>query len=225
MLVELHRGIQTIAGYFGLIRHFGDVLGRKRQADGLLEYLTAMIEPVRAGALEVRARPRTYYAMGKPLFAIKGDRFENHLVSVAGGDSLNTVLKAAGRPGATIDAAVLRRLDPEVIFISSFISNDPKSFCEECKGSGIDVAAVRSGRVHTAPIPTSDFGAPKWVLGLRYLANMLHPERFCFDIESDADAYHRHIFGKAFPLATINRSFAKPNRFWNFEETVSEPCV
>lgn len=224
MLVELHRGIQTIAGYFGLIQHFGDVLGRQRQADGLLKYLTAMIEPVRAGALGVRARPRTYYAMGKPLFAIKGDRFENHLVSVAGGHSLNTVLKADGRPGATIDAAVLRRLDPEVIFISSFISNDPKSFCEECKAGGIDVAAVRSGRVHTAPIPTSDFGAPKWVLGLRYLANMLHPERFCFDIESDADAYHRHLFGRAFPIATINRSFAKPNRFWNFEDSASDAC-
>jgi pyruvate-formate lyase-activating enzyme len=218
MLLELHRGIQTIDGYFSLIRQFGAVLGRKEKADWLVEYLTAMIAPVLAGVLTVKHRPRTYYAMGKPLFAIKGDRFENHLVGVAGGDSINAVLNADGRPGATIDAATLRRLDPEVIFISSFLSNDPQAFCQECREAGIDVAAVRSGRVHTAPVPASDFGAPKWVLGLRYLANMLHPERFAFAPESDADDYHRQVFGKAFPLAAINRSFAKPHRFWSFEE-------
>ena len=84
-------------------------------------------------------------------------------------------------------------------------------------GQGIDVAAVRDGRVFTSPVPASDFGAPKWMLGLRYLANTLHPDRFAFDIEADADAYHKQFFGEAYPLATINRSFAKPSRLWRFD--------
>jgi pyruvate-formate lyase-activating enzyme len=220
MLPALHRDIQTIDGYFGLIRHFGEVLGRNAEAERLVAYLSEMIAPVLEGVAGVARRPRTYYAMGKPLFAIKGDRFENHLIGVAGGDSANTSLKLEGRPGITIDAATLRRIDPEVIFISSFISNDPEAFCLECRESGLNVAAVRLGRVHTAPVPASDFGAPKWVLGLRYLANKLHPDRFDFDIEADASAYHRHVFGQDFPLATINRSFAKPNRFWRFDAAV-----
>ncbi|KHK01483.1 radical SAM protein [Desulfovibrio sp. TomC] len=218
MLPQLHQDIQTIDGYFRLIRHFGDVLGRNDKAAWLVDYLATMIAPVLANDIPPACRPRTYYAMGKPLFAIKGDRFENHLVGVAGGNSVNTSLELEGRPGITIPAATFKHLDPEVIFISSFISNDPKAFCQECRESGLDVSAVRSGRIHTAPIPTSDFGAPKWVLGLRYLANMLHPDRYSFDIEKDARDYHRHIFGQDFPVATINRSFAKPNRFWRFTE-------
>lgn len=219
MLVRLHKDIQTIDGYLGLLRHFGAVLGREAAAARLTTFLEALIEPVTRGVHGVTRRPRAYYAMGKPLFAIKGDRFENHLVGAAGGESLNTGLSLEGRPGLTIDAATLRRLDPEVIFISSFLSNDPEAFCRECRETGLgEVAAVRAGRVFTAPVPASDFGAPKWVLGLRFLANALHPDRFAFDLAADASAYHQFVFGQDFPLESINRSFAKPSRLWRFQE-------
>ena len=216
LLMRLHKDIQTIEGYLGLIRHFGAVLGLEPAAERLAGLLEGMVAPVRQGLAGLERRPRTYYAMGKPLFAIKGDRFENHLVGVAGGECLNAQLSLEGRPGLTIDAATLQRLDPEVIFISSFLSNDPAAFCRECREMGLDLAAVRTGRVHTPPVPTSDFGAPKWVLGLRFMANALHPDRFRFDIAADAAAYHQFVFGQDFPLATINRSFAKPSRLWRF---------
>ncbi len=217
-LHELHHGIQNIDGYFGLIRQFGEVLGKGQAAAKLVEYLSELVAPVREGVSKVTKRPRTYYAMGKPLFAFKGDRFEIHLVNEAGGRSLNTTLAFDGRPGVTIPAEALRQCDPEVIFISSFISNDPQDFCAECQALDLEVAAVRTGRVHTPPIPASDFGAPKWVLGLRFLANKLHPEIFDFDIEADARAYHLEVFGQDYPLDSINRSFAKPSRFWRFSD-------
>jgi pyruvate formate lyase activating enzyme len=223
MLAELHRGIQRMDGYFALVRRFGGVLGRTEEAKALVDYLTTMIEPVRSGLDGIAKRPRTYYAMGKPLFAIKGERFENHLVEVAGGHSVNRELALDGRPGRTIEAASLARLDPEVIFISSFLSNDPEAFSRECRDAGLDLRAVRDGRVHTAPVPASDFGAPKWVLGLRFLANCLHPDRFAFDIAADAAAYHRRLFGRDFPLAGINRSFAKPSSAWCFAEEAGCP--
>lgn len=217
MLHQLHKDIQTIDGYMRLIREFGGVLGRDRAAGRLVDFLAGMIEPVCEGVAQVDRRPRTFYAMGKPLFGLKGDRFENHLVGVAGGESLNTTLDLDGRPGRSITAETLRQLDPEVIFISSFISNNIGDFCRECRELGLgDVAAVREGRVYTAPVPSSDFGAPKWVLGLRFIASKLHPECFQFDSEADAAAYHGHVFGRNFPLASINRSFAKPSRDWKF---------
>lgn len=218
MLADLHRGIQRMDGYFALVRRFGAVLGRENAAEDLVGYLESMVEPVRAGLAGVTERPRTYYAMGKPLFAIKGERFENHLVEVAGGHSCNRELSLDGRPGRTIDAATLRRLDPEVVVISAFLSNSPADFCRDCRDAGLDLPAVRMGRVYTSPVPASDFGAPKWVLGLRFLANCLHPDRFDFDITADATAYHRHVFGRDFPLPSINRSFAKPSTGWRFSD-------
>ncbi|WP_428561623.1 MAG: radical SAM protein [Solidesulfovibrio sp. DCME] len=223
MLTRLHHDIQTIDGYLGLIRHFGEVLGRRSQAERLVDYLTALMEPARQAVAGVSRRPRTYYAMGKPLFAIMGSRLENHLVGVAGGESVNASLDLRGRPGRSIDVETLARLDPEVIFISAFLSNAPEAFLADCRALRLDVAAVRTGRVYTSPVPASDFGAPKWVLGLRYLASKLHPDRFTCDIEADAAAYHAFVFGQAYPLATINRSFAKPSRLWRFRQAVATP--
>ncbi len=217
MLERLHHDIQHVDGYLGLVRDFGGALGREADAARLTDFLLSMIEPVRRGAAEVARRPRTYYAMGKPLFAIMGSRFENSLVQEAGGVSCNKLLDLKGRPGRTIEAQALRRLDPEVIFISSFLSNSPEAFLEECRSLGLDVPAVREGRVYTSPVPASDFGAPKWVLGLRFLASKLHPDRFNFDMEADTALYHETLFGRDFPLASINRSFAKPSRLWRFE--------
>lgn len=216
MLPQLHHDVQTIEGYMRLIRHFGRVLGRDAAATRLVDFLMGMVEPVVEGVAGLTSRPRVYYAMTTPLFAIKGDRFENHLVGVAGGESLNVGLELEGRPGLTIAAATLQRLDPEVVFISSFLSNTPEDFCAQCGELGLDLTAVRTGRVYTAPVPSSDFGAPKWVLGLRYIANMLHPDRFHFDIAADTEQYHTTLFGRTFPLVTINRSFAKPSRNWRF---------
>ncbi len=218
MLDRLHHDIQHVDGYLGLVRDFGKALGREADAARVIDFLLSMIEPVRRGVAEAARRPRTYYAMGKPLFAIMGSRFENSLVQEAGGLSCNKLLDLKGRPGRTIEAKALMRLDPEVIVISSFLSNSPEAFLEECRNLGLDVAAVREGRVYTSPVPASDFGPPKWVLGLRFLAGKLHPDRFDFDMEADTALYHETLFGRDFPLASINRSFAKPSRLWRFAE-------
>ncbi|WP_027182920.1 radical SAM protein [Desulfovibrio inopinatus] len=217
-LPDLHRGIQSIEGYLGLIRDFGTVLGRREGAEDLAAYLDSLVEPVRRGVEDITQRPSVYYAMGKPLFAIMGKRFENHLVETAGGESCNRRLELAGRPGQTISTETLADVAPEVIFISSFIANDPETFCQECCELGLDLPAVRHSRVHIAPIPCSDFGAPKWVLGLRAIANALHPEMFNFDLTADSSAFHHRVYGQDFPLESINRSFAKPSRLWRFEE-------
>ena len=42
MLAELHRGIQRMDGYFGLVRRFGAVLGREGAAEDLVVYLESM---------------------------------------------------------------------------------------------------------------------------------------------------------------------------------------
>jgi len=63
-----------------------------------------------------------------------------------------------GRPGRTIEAQTLKPLDPETIFISSFLSNSSEAFLEECRNLKLDVPAVREGRVYTSPVPASDFG-------------------------------------------------------------------
>lgn len=63
-------------------------------------------------------------------------------------------------------------------------------------------------------VPSSDFGSPRWILGLLNLANILHPECFHFDLELEADTFYRKFFGMPFVPDRLNRSFGKPGNAW-----------
>ncbi|MEZ4598727.1 MAG: radical SAM protein [Syntrophotaleaceae bacterium] len=215
-LRELHQAIQQPCSYMDLLRHFGELTGRPKQAAALIDFIENRMVQVTRGLIGAPCRPRVYYAMGRPLFAIKGKRFENQLVRLAGGESVNQKLDLTGRPGMTIDRQTLIDLNPEVIIISSFLSNPVADFYDECLQRGIEVDAVRNRRIYTPSLPSSDFGGPRWVLGLLYLANVLHPDRFRFDLYREADLFYRQFHGIAFSRASINRSFAKPDIDWHW---------
>lgn len=217
-LRDLHHDIQQPASYLEILRRFGELTGRSSQAATLIGYIEERLSLVRQGLDGIGRRPRVYYAMGKPLFAIKGKRFENNLVETAGGQSVNRELELSGRPGMTIPMETLQALNPEVIFISSFLSNRVDDFHGECVRLGLDIDAVRHKRIYTPPVPSSDFGSPRWVLGLLYLANTLHPERFRFDLGLEADLFYRKFYGMRFVPGQLNRSFGKPSNTWSWAQ-------
>jgi pyruvate-formate lyase-activating enzyme len=213
-LRKLHHDIQQPDSYLATLRQFGELTGRHEQAAVLIDYMQSRLDAVAQGLEGVTRRPRVYYAMGKPLFAIKGERFENQLVRLAGGESVNQRLELIGRPGMTIDRDVLNALNPEVMLISAFMSNPVKDFHAECLRLDLQVEAVRDMHIFTPPLPASDFGGPRWVLGLLFLANVLHPERFQFDLFDEAEDFYRRFYGMKFSPEHLNRSFGKPSNDW-----------
>ena len=74
------------------------------------------------------------------------------------------------------------------------------------------------GRIYNHPCPGWDFGSPRWILGLMYIASILHPGRCSFDITAEADAFYHEFYGIPFDPLDANRSFGKPSRYWRWEE-------
>ncbi|MDY0261358.1 radical SAM protein [Syntrophotalea acetylenica] len=218
-LKELHLSIQQPSAYLATLEYFGALTGRQARAASLIAYLGERLEAVARGLAAVTHRPRVYYAMGKPLFAIKGPRSENQLVQLAGGDSVNRRLDLSGRPGMSIDREVLNALNPEVMVISAFLSCPVQDFHAECLRLGVDVEAVRNLRIYTPPVPSSDFGGPRWILGLLFLANILHPERFHFDIARESKDFYGEFYDMPFVPDHLNRSFGKPSNTWCWTRT------
>ncbi len=215
-LQVLHQGVQKPQSYIEALRHFGQVVGAGEQAEELAVFLEAKLGQVSQALAGVTRRPRVYYAMCKPLFYLGGGRLENQLVECAGGESLNITLPPGGRPGRSLSVERLNQLNPEVIFISAFLSNSVEDFLDECRRLGVEAEAVRSGRVHTHPAPGWDFGSPRWALGLMHMAQVFHPQLFTYDIMAEAQAFYRRFYGLDFSLKQINRSFAKPSGAWRW---------
>lgn len=215
-LNDLHHDIQRVDSYLKMIRFFGSLVNRQSSADILADYLGEKTEKVRSLCQKQSSKPRVYYAMGKPLFCIKGERFENHLVNICNGISVNQEIEIKGRPGASISLDTLKKMNPEIMFISSFISNSTVDFYNECVEKNLQIDAVRNKRIYTAPIPSSDFGSPKWILGLMNIANKMYDGDISFDITKEAEEFYERFYGASFNMQDVNRSFGKPDMAWKW---------
>mgnify|MGYP001186439405 CR=1 FL=1 len=222
-LQVLHQQIQDPRSYLGALRYFGRRAGRPFAAADLADYLERWLDDLDQVMTGVTKRPRVYYAMGKPLFALGPGRLENRLVELAGGESLNRQLPQGGRPGKLLTVELLNQLNPDVIVMSAFMTCSLDEVLTECAMLGIDVEAVRTGRIIVHLAQGWDFGSPRWILGVLHLATKLQPERFSIDVIEEAQRFYQRFYSVDFIAARINRSFAKPSSDWQWSDAEKSP--
>ncbi len=209
-LKEFHETVHLPEAYGNIIDLLARKTGCEKAGDRLKTFINQTLSHIRLRACSAD-RPKVYYAMGYPLFALNAERFETNLVEAAGGNCLNKQLTRKGKPGVSITREELMRMNPDFIFISGFLSCPVSDFYDYCIRHDILVNAVKNNRIYDH-FPLWDFGSPRWVLGLMHIANTLHPEIFEFDIKKEADAFYTEFFKQPFNQKTANRSFYRVSR-------------
>ncbi len=204
-LKEFHEVVQLPEVYGDIIDYLAGKTDRVENGIRLKNYINEKLNYIKSRTENV-ARPPVYYAMGYPLFALNAERFETNLVQAAGGTCLNKQLTRKGKPGVTISKEELMELNPDIIFISGFLSCPVSDFYDYCVKHELKVKAVKENRIYDH-FPLWDFGSPRWILGLMHIANTIHPELFGFDMEKEADQFYTAFFKKPFDAAKANRSF------------------
>lgn len=214
---SLHLDIQRTDTYLERIRDCGIQVGEQERAERLIAYYRSRLDEVTARLVGVQKRPRVYYCMGKPLFATKAERFQHHIVELAGGLSVNKDMSdITGRPGMGIPARRLNEIDPDVIFVSAHYKGAIDDFYLDCQEAGVDVKALRSGRIFNHASFGWEYGSPRWLLGFLHMANCLHPELFSYDMEKEAGDFYRRFYGIEFDASEMNNSFGKPSCKWTW---------
>ncbi|QGZ99247.1 radical SAM protein [Dehalobacter restrictus] len=213
-LDRLHQDVQNPHAFIRIVREIGELVEESEKASELANYLETKLAQIEERGALIEKKPRVYYAMGSPLFGIKGGRMENQLVEAAGGISVNRELKLEGRPGRNIVAVQLNDLNPEYIFISAFISSPIDDFYDQCEKKKITAEAVKTRNIYTHPASGWDFGSPRWILGLMNIANTLHPKIYKFNIAKEANDFYKTFYHMPFVVEDINRSFSKPTSGW-----------
>ncbi|KAF5063993.1 hypothetical protein DSECCO2_288800 [anaerobic digester metagenome] len=205
---EVHDRMNNIDAYLAFVEELARTTGREEAGENLLDHLRSRLEMVARG-VEGVGRPRVYYAMGHPLFALNPGRFEGKLVEAAGGCYVNRSITREGKPGVTITPEEFVSFDPEYLFTSGFLSSTVEDTLRYCDEHTLDVPAVRDRRVYAMP-PSWDFGSPRWILGLMMIAQTIHPDLFDYSIEDEADLFYRTFYGVPYASLSANRSFVSP---------------
>ena len=203
---ELHDRMNDIDAYLGFVMELAKKTGREDAGIELCGFIRNRLDLIREQVAE-KPRPRVYYAMGHPLFALNPGRFEGKLVEAAGGTYVNRAIRREGKPGVTITRREFLDLAPDFLFTSGFLTSTVEDTLRYCRDHSLDVPAVHEGHVVTMH-PSWDFGSPRWILGLMMIANILHPELFDFSIEDEANLFYRKFYGVPYRSVATNRSFA-----------------
>ncbi|MCD4675258.1 MAG: ABC transporter substrate-binding protein, partial [Desulfobacula sp.] len=204
-LKEFHDIVQLPGAYGDIIDRLAQKTGSVETGNRLKNYINEKLGFIKSKTKNVN-RPLVYYAMGYPLFALNAERFETNLIEAAGGTCLNKRLDRKGKPGVTITREEFMTLNPDIIFISGFLSCPASDFYDYCITHDLLVDAVKNNRIYDH-FPLWDFGSPRWVLGLMFIANKLHPEIFDYNMENEADRFYTTFFNKSFDAEKANRSF------------------
>jgi len=204
----LYERTKRVDSWLDTVDHYAGLAGRAVEAKRLREYTEQYVSQV-TGRTVGGKRPRVYFSLGHPLIAIFGDKFECHLVELAGGNCVNRGIERDDTPGMTISADTLNRLDPEIILTTGGLGYPPEDFRKVCLNNGLDVSAVHYENVYSLS-PYRSSGRPDWILGFLYMANIIHPELFCFDVKTLADEFYAEFLGVTLDTDKRNRSIAHP---------------
>ena len=166
-----------------LYRALGDLLGEPARAADLATRSTAMLDSVRdrVGALTLAERKRVYVARGPGgNDSWTAGSFNAEIIELAG--AVNVVTSAEKLNPGDISPERVTTWNPDVI-----IALDPAFLRTiETDMAWRQVPAVAAGNVYLAPQRpfgwTDDPPSVNRLLGLRWLAGLLHAERFADDI-------------------------------------------
>ena len=208
-LMRIHHMIQQPYTYLEFIRLIAEMADVPERGEELISFIRTRLELVQSIAAENNGH-KVYYCMGSPLFALNAGRMENNLVTFSGGVSINKQLQKEGKPGVNVSPSFINEHNPDTIFISGFLSRPLDEFYALCRQYGIEADAVKQQRVYAVP-PSWDFGNPRWLLGLMYIADRLYPGNSGIDLKKEADEFYMQFYGMPFEEATPNRSFHRPS--------------
>ena len=88
-------------------------------------------------------------------------------------------------------------MNPEIIIVSDAVVWPAKDFIDYCKDKRLNVPAVANRKVFDL-YPFRSSTNPDWILGLMLLANIIHPNAFRFDLQTEADDLYGTFLGMPF---------------------------
>jgi len=194
----------------GQIEKMGVVLGVPERGVELAAYAKGLIDNLRKkiAAVARDKRPTVYYARGpQGLTTGLGGSINVEMI-----EFLGAVNVAGGERGGLTNVGLEQVVlwDPEII-----LTNDPNFYREVWKlPVWNSVAAVRKKRVYLSPhLPFGWFDYPPGanrLIGLEWLAEILYPDLFRFDLKREAAEFYTRFYHQAPGEAQLARLLAEP---------------
>lgn len=175
------------------------LLGEEEKGQEFAEYYDDTLSLVgkHTAGLSDQDKP-TVYLVGPMGFlsTCSFDMYQNYLIDLAGGKNA-----AAGLKGGWVEVSPEQVInwDPDIILVVRYTSGiSPEEILADSRWQGIK--AVKNKQVFWFPseINPWDYPSPQAALGIKWLAQKLHPDKFTYNMQDEADSFFNTLYGKSF---------------------------
>ena len=187
---------EAIRDYPAALTFMGELLERRERAAALRAYAEEVLSRVDRATSTIAGerRPSVYYAEGLDGLATDGEgSFHTELIPIAGGRNVSQTPSRTHMGMEVVSAEQVLAWDPEVILVKERAAME--RLPGDARLSGL--RAVRERRIFLIPhLPFNWFDRPPSfmrLLGVQWLAHLLHPDRFPFDAVPETRRFY-HLF-------------------------------
>lgn len=162
---------QTLDGLYEAISEVGMATGERDGAEAVIAGMAADVSEIEEAVSGLEPASAFIEIGQNPLFTVGTGTLLHELVTIAGGTNVVT------EPGyVPYSVEQLVESDPAVYLATKGSSSDPAAI--EQRAGFSDIAAIKNGRVVIMDDNLVSRPGPRAVLGLRQIAEGLHPEAF-----------------------------------------------
>ncbi len=165
----------------------------KRRAALFLYDFLRITETVKHDLVQVAPadRPRVLFVGTDPLKVASGDMYQTWLIDAAGGVSVSADLRGAWN---AVNLEQILVWNPDVIVIPPY--GPVKTTDLTANADWQAVRAVREGRVYRMPrvFGPMDTPVPESLLGVLWLANVLHPGAITLDLAAEMNGFYARYY-------------------------------
>ena len=201
-----------IREYPKALRFLGELLSRRERAENLARYaenILAMTNHALAGIPDGN-RPSVYYAEGADGLSTDGEgSMHTELIAIAGGRNVHRSPPRSMMGMEVISFEQVVLYDPDYILVK-----DPATFNRLLSDPRWrNLRAAQKGRVVLIPgLPFNWFDRPPSfmrLLGVQWLAHLLHPERAPWDLPTETRRFYRLFLGVELEDAEVREVLGK----------------
>lgn len=187
-------------------RFVGSLIGEERRADSLARYCRQTLDTVAAVVASVPAHKRTriYYAEGANGLETdpKGSQHAE-VLDMAGGVNVADVpmVRGYGRAAASFEQLLLWKPEMIIVQVDHGFAHGTENFAKIMSDPAWqNLDAVRNKKVYEIPsLPFGWFDRPpsvNRVIGLRWLSNLLYPNRMNLDMRAETRRFYELFYFK-----------------------------
>lgn len=187
---------QELSEYPAAFRFLGKLVNREKRGEELARHTEKALSDMDKALSDAKPKPRVYYAEGVDGLSTECEDSEHAaLIRFAKGDNVHKCSSATmyGMEKVSIEQVML--YDPEVILVKERAFFDRVYDDPRWKG----IRAVRDKKIYLIPrLPFNWFDRPPSfmrILGLKWLAGILHPEAVKSDMVRETRDFYRLFIG------------------------------